>query len=81
MFTDITHRDPDRAFEDAIASGFFSADPTDLHYAGHFMYMHTGYQGDAFKNIDTRYYVYTRPDDADYPEDRPRDDDCVACRR
>jgi hypothetical protein len=55
----MTFRDSREAFEDAIALGVLSDDPTSTRYAGKFMYMGTHPEsGDAFKNIDRRNYLY-----------------------
>lgn len=53
-------KDPQQAFEQAIAEGRLSDDPTAENYAGRYMYMgpacsHGG--GDAFKHIETRDYL------------------------
>lgn len=51
-------RSPLDAFDNAIALGVLSADPSG-EYAGDWMYMHTYVgRGDAFKNINTREYMY-----------------------
>ncbi|MDE2106589.1 MAG: hypothetical protein KGL39_55755 [Patescibacteria group bacterium] len=54
------HRDPQQAFKDAINNGYFN-DWDDLaeNWVGNFMYMGTTEDDrDAFKNCDTRAYVY-----------------------
>ncbi len=55
----MTFRNPNEAFEQAIAKGILSVDQTKPNYAGNYMYMHTDEQGDAFKHIDTRKYIFT----------------------
>ena len=59
-----TYRDSTEAFDDAIKSGFLTdiRTPNDLadRYAGNWMYMGTTREnGDAFKNIARRNYIYT----------------------
>ena len=49
---------PSERFDAAIAAGHLSADPHATNYAGHFMYMGTYPDADAFKHIDTREYSY-----------------------
>jgi len=51
---DMTHRNPQDAFDQAIAEGRLSADEDDTHYAGNYMYMGTVNGCDTFKHIDTR---------------------------
>ena len=51
------YRHPDQAFEDAIASGRLSLDPSSPIFAGNYMYMGTWGEGDGFKNIITRQYL------------------------
>lgn len=51
----------DHAFDDAIEQGIFSADVNADNYAGEWMYMYTDADGvNAFKNINTREYIYVR---------------------
>lgn len=51
-------KNPQSAFQDAIASGRLSDKQSDKHYAGHFMYMGENDAGKAlFKNIVTREYL------------------------
>jgi hypothetical protein len=57
------HVDAAQAFDEAIAAGVLSADRWAITYAGGFMYMGTDDErGHAFKNIDTRAYLYMRDD-------------------
>ena len=53
----MTFVNPRSAFEHAIAVGVLNTDPTSPMYAGNWMYMHTGDDGHAFKNIMTRRYI------------------------
>jgi hypothetical protein len=54
--------DPQIAFENAIAAGHFSVNPSAPNYAGRFMFMgETASRRLVFKNRDTRQYV-TFPD-------------------
>ena len=47
-----------KAFHNAIQSGRLSENNKDLNYAGDYMYMGLGLDGeDAFKHIDTRQYL------------------------
>ena len=46
-----------RAFDDAVEQGIFSSDVNADNYAGEWMYMFTQY---AFKNVNTREYIYVR---------------------
>ena len=56
----MTHEEPQQAFDAAIQLGTLSSDPSADNYAGAFMYMGTDTErGHAFKNIDQRFYVYT----------------------
>lgn len=50
-------RAPKDAFDDAIAQGRLSGDPSAENYAGRYMYMGTIGTGDIFKHIDTRRYL------------------------
>lgn len=76
------HIDPDQAFDEAIAANLLSADRSAENFAGHYMYMGTDpNRGHMFKSINFRTYRYMNDPESDYPEDRPRDDDCPACRR
>lgn len=52
-------RDPQTAFEDAIAAGRLSRDPKADNYAGRYMYMgpRADGRGDAFKHSLTRQYL------------------------
>ena len=52
-------KDPQIAFEQAIASGRLSVDPDSPNYAGHYMYMGPTVDGlrDAFKHSLTREYI------------------------
>lgn len=52
-------KDPQLAFEQAIASGRLSRDPQATNYAGNYMYMGPTTNGkhDAFKHIVTRQYI------------------------
>lgn len=54
----MTHRDPAAAFYDAIVAGKLSDCEAAENFAGNFMYMGTQDGRDAFKNIDTRAYLY-----------------------
>ena len=47
------------AFEDAIAAGVLSVDKTRDNYAGRYMYMDSGYDGERhnFKHSCTRRYI------------------------
>ena len=50
-----------RVLDDAIGQGIFSADVNADNYAGEWMYMYTDADGvNAFKNINTREYIYVR---------------------
>lgn len=53
------HKDPQQAFEEAIAAGRLSTDPQAENYAGHYMYMGIANDGvrDAFKHSLTREYI------------------------
>jgi len=53
------YRDPQLAFETAIATGRLSADPAAANYAGKYMYMgpRSDGKGDAFKHSETREYL------------------------
>lgn len=56
---DISFRDSQQAFRDALANGIFDYEDTDR-WVGHFMYMHTDAAGqDVFKHRDTREYLTT----------------------
>ena len=56
---DWTQRDPNEAYEDAIAAGVLSTDPSSPRYAELWMYMGTDPKlGDAFKSISFRNYIY-----------------------
>lgn len=57
-----TFKDPRTAFEQAIASGVLSPDPSAERYAGDYMYMHTWDGIDYFKHILTRRYLYVASD-------------------
>jgi hypothetical protein len=46
------------AFDRAIAAGILSENPKAENFAGGFMFMGALDEGDAFKHIDTRQYVY-----------------------
>jgi len=61
---EITHRDPDRAFNQAIEIGVMSTDPESPHFAGNFMYMFTKARCDYFKHKVTRRYFYSSMDPA-----------------
>lgn len=54
-------RNPQQAFNEAIASGSLSNQATDSHYAGNYLYMHTENADDglwdAFKHVMTRAYI------------------------
>jgi hypothetical protein len=55
--------DPGMAFDQAIAAGILSLDRWAITYAGQYMYMGTdATRGHAFKNIDTRAYLYMHDD-------------------
>lgn len=54
------HRDPRKAFDEAIADGFLNRNTNSPLYAGNWMYMHTEEGMDAFKNIITRKYIYRK---------------------
>lgn len=55
----VTFKNPNQAFQDAIDKGVLNTDPKSPEYAGKWMYMHTDEIGvDAFKNIDSRNYIY-----------------------
>lgn len=51
----------DKAFNKAIADGILSDDARAVNFAGHYMFMGYSVSGTrlAFKNIDTRQYIYT----------------------
>ena len=50
----LTTRNPEHAFADAIATGVLTRKTAPM-----YMYMYTDrYRGDAFKHVDTRRYVY-----------------------
>ena len=57
MMLEMTFRDSEAAFEEAIAKGRLSDDPNAFEYAGNYMYMGTAYGVDLFKHIDTRQYL------------------------
>ena len=58
-YRDFEFIDSKEAFDEAIAAGLLSADPSAENHAGAFMYMGTDpIAGHAFKAIDTRQYVY-----------------------
>ena len=53
----MTFKEPNTAFQEAIASGRLSAFPETCNYAGDYMYMGTDATGkDLFKKITTRRY-------------------------
>ncbi len=59
------HRSAEKAFQNAIDKGYFSANPKHDNFAGRFMYMGSKDCGDeqaelidAFKNIVTREYTH-----------------------
>jgi len=52
------------AFERAIAAGVLSEDEDAENFAGAFMFMGALEEGDAFKHIGTRRYVYNKQGDA-----------------
>ena len=54
---EITFRDSDEAFQDAIDAGVLSLDPCSHRYVGDYMYMHTLGPVDSFKHRDTRKYI------------------------
>lgn len=56
MGTPYTHRNPEQAFNEAIARGYLSTTPGTEHFAGDYMYMHSTALNDEFKNIITREY-------------------------
>lgn len=53
------YKNPQQAFEDAIAADRLSANPNADNYAGKYMYMGSSIDGkcDAFKHIETREYL------------------------
>ena len=51
-----TFRDPQKAFQAAIANGRLSVCPEALNYAGHYMYMGHWSGVASFKHIVTRKY-------------------------
>ena len=53
----MTFRDSEQAFNEAIASGRLSDDPSSPVYAGRYMYMGTQGGLDLFKHVDTRKYL------------------------
>lgn len=53
----ISFRDPQTAFDAAIACNRLSTHPQDFNYAGRFMYMGTFNGRDTFKNLVTREYL------------------------
>ena len=57
--TDKMMKTAQQAFEQAIASGRLSADPSSANYAGDFMYMgpKADGSGDCFKHSTTREYL------------------------
>lgn len=56
----MTFIDSKEAFEAAIQLGLLSSDQAASNYAGGWMYMGTDPErGHAFKNINTRSYIYT----------------------
>jgi len=59
MITKMEYRDPEQAFDAAIAAGKLSTDPTDELYAGAWMYMCTVNGEDQFKHIQTRHYLHS----------------------
>ena len=50
-------KNPDSAFDFAIATGRLSVDEAAENYAGKFMYMGTAQGRDRFKNKNTREYI------------------------
>ena len=52
-----SHKNPAKAFDQAIAEGRLSQRPASQIFAGKFMYMGTYSGKDQFKNIDTRKYL------------------------
>ena len=50
-------KDPRVAFDEAVYSGRLSIDKNATNYAGNFMYMGPGKNGDTFKNKLTREYL------------------------
>lgn len=53
----ITFRNSDVAFDDAIQAGRLSADAAQANFAGNFMYMGTQGGVDLFKHTNTRQYL------------------------
>jgi hypothetical protein len=49
------------AFDRAIAAGILSKEPSAENFAGDFMFMGALEEGDAFKHIGTREYIYHKP--------------------
>ena len=45
------------AYNDAIAAGYLSDNPSAENYAGHYMYMHSDSARDHFKHRNTRQYL------------------------
>lgn len=62
MSNTATHKDPSKAFDDAIKASKLSADPKnpDGLFAGDFMYMHSDTDCDYFKHIVTRKYLVVK---------------------
>jgi len=54
---EVTFKDAQTAFQEAIASFRLSASPKSPVYAGHYMYMGTWDGKDQFKHNDTRQYL------------------------
>lgn len=52
-----TFKNPNQAFNEAIAAGRLTENKKDSNFAGNYMYMYTDKGKDAFKNIITRGYL------------------------
>jgi len=50
-------KDSRKCFNQAIREGRLTANPNDMVWAGHFMYMGTWDGKDMFKHIDLRFYL------------------------
>jgi hypothetical protein len=68
-----TFRNSQVAFADAIAQGTLSVSRDADAYAGNYMYMGTANGRDAFKNINTREYLFSEVPDFDCGNYDPQD--------
>jgi hypothetical protein len=52
-----TFKEPEQAFDNAIAKGLLSDDENKENFAGNYMYMYSENNKDFFKDITTREYI------------------------